>query len=66
MIEVIASLVLVALFIYAVGFAIMMWRPFYVALLQGKMVTEVYGFTGIFAEWGKALIWPYLLIKKTG
>lgn len=60
------STLVLALFVYCMGFTIMMWRPFFVAFTQDKFVTELYGFTGIFREWGKALIWPWLLVKKSG
>lgn len=66
MTDILASLGLMILAVYTMGLVIMMWRPFYMAILQGKMVTEVYGFAGIFTEWGKALIWPYIFLKKTG
>lgn len=66
MADALAVLLLMVLIIYPIGFAIMVWYPFFNAMRQGKMVTEVYGFTGVFTNMARAVIWPYYAWKKTG
>ena len=52
--------------VYPLGYAIMVWRPFFVAMSQGKMVTEVYTVRELLWNLVSSLAWPFFAFKKTG
>jgi len=66
MVDLLFGLVLFWLFLYALGVMIMIWRPFFVAISQGKSLTEIYDIRDLLLNMVRALIWPYYMIRKSG
>lgn len=58
---------LLAMIVWHVGFTVLIWRPFFRAIMQGKSVTEVYSVGDLLRNAGRAFIWPaWFFAKKTG
>ena len=55
---------ILAMIVWHVGFTYLVWRPFFVALLQGKFVSEVFSPRELLVNAGRAFIWPALLLNR--